>query len=222
MTTAAAASAWAHRPGTTIVHRLSARSKLVAVLLFAVVVVATPREWFLAYALYACAVVAVLIVARARPGEVARRLSIELPFVVFALLLPFVATGPRIEVAGLSLATAGLWGAWAMLAKSTLAVLASIALIVTTEPGRIVVAFGQLGLPRALTSIMTFMVRYLDLIVAEGHRMRVARESRGFQARGPRSWQVLSRSVGSRLARAHARGERVHLAMVARGFDDGA
>ena len=50
-------------------------------------------------------------------------------------LLPFVATGPQIEVLGLSVsASTGLLGAWGLLVKGTLGVLASLLLAATTEP----------------------------------------------------------------------------------------
>ena len=49
--------------------------------------------------------------------------------------------------------------------------------------------------------------------------MRIARESRGFAARGVRSWGVLAKSAGALFIRSYERGERVHLAMVSRGYD---
>ncbi|OJV97251.1 MAG: cobalt ECF transporter T component CbiQ [Microbacterium sp. 67-17] len=184
---------------------------------FAAVVVATPRDWFLAFAVYALLVFSALVIARVPPRVVARRMTIELPFVVFALLLPFIATGPTIEVGPFTLAVEGLWGAWALLAKATLAVGAATVLISTTEPRRMVQALGQLRLPAVLTSIIGFMIRYLDLIVEETRRMRIARESRGFRARGLASWRIIAQAAGSVIVRSHARGERVHLAMLSRG-----
>ncbi|MDQ3787826.1 MAG: CbiQ family ECF transporter T component, partial [Actinomycetota bacterium] len=49
-------------------------------------------------------------------------------------------------------------------------------------------------------------------------RMKVARDSRGFTARDPRHWPVLARSFGALFIRSYERGERVHLAMVSRGW----
>jgi cobalt/nickel transport system permease protein len=49
-------------------------------------------------------------------------------------------------------------------------------------------------------------------------RMKVARESRGFTARNPRHWPVLARSAGALFIRSYERGERVHLAMLSRGY----
>lgn len=48
--------------------------------------------------------------------------------------------------------------------------------------------------------------------------MRIARQSRGFQASGPRSWPVLAASAGTLFIRSYERGERVHLAMLSRGY----
>lgn len=214
------AGAWGFRPGTSPLHRLSARVKLVALVIFAMAVVATPRDWFIAFAAYAAFVLVMLAVAGVTPVEVLRRMVIEVPFAVFALLMPFIATGPRIEIGPLTLSVEGLWGAWALMIKATLALLASIVLVATTEPRRIVLALESLRLPRQLTSIMAFMLRYLDVIVGEAARMRTARESRGFDPRGPRSWRIIATGLGALFARAHARGERVHLAMLARGHSE--
>ena len=48
--------------------------------------------------------------------------------------------------------------------------------------------------------------------------MRIARESRGFDARDVRHWPVLARSAGALFIRSYERGERVHLAMLSRGY----
>ncbi|MGV1004045.1 MAG: cobalt ECF transporter T component CbiQ [Candidatus Nanopelagicales bacterium] len=208
--------------GDSRLHRASARVKVVTLIAFAVLVVATPREWFGAFGLYAALVVGALGAARIRALTVLPRLVVELPFLVFALLVPVIATGPRVQVGGLALSVAGLWAAWGLLAKATLTVLAAIVLVTTTPPRRIVLALQQLGLPRPLSSIMAFMLRYLDLIVGEWQRMRIARTSRGFQPSGPRDWAVLAHATSALFVRSHARAERIHLAMLARGYDEGA
>jgi cobalt/nickel transport system permease protein len=73
-------------------------------------------------------------------------------------------------------------------------------------------------MPPLLVQIASFMLRYGDVIADELARMRIARESRGFRARGPRAWGVLARTAGALFIRTYERGERVHLAMVSRGY----
>ncbi|QCX77142.1 Energy-coupling factor transporter transmembrane protein EcfT [Streptomyces sp. YIM 121038] len=207
-----------YRHGRSPVHALPPHAKLTAVLCFVVVVVSTPREALWAFAAYAALLATVAYAARVPPLFVLKRLLIELPFVGFALLLPFVAQGERVHVLGLSLSESGLWGAWNVLAKGTLGVAASVLLAATTELRELLLGLQRLRLPPLLVQIASFMIRYGDVIADEMRRMRVARESRGFEARGVRQWGVLAKSAGALFIRSYERGERVHLAMMSRGY----
>jgi len=197
---------------------MPAHVKILALLGFVLLVVATPKDWFGAYAAYLLVIAAVVAVSRVPPTYILRRLVVEVPFVVFALLIPFIATGPRTEMLGLSVSEPGLLSAWGLLAKGTLGVLASLTLAATTEPRLLLAGLERLHIPALLVQIMGFMVRYLDVVTEEMRRMRIARESRGFDARDVRHWPVLARSAGALFIRSYERGERVHLAMLSRGY----
>ncbi|MET9865439.1 cobalt ECF transporter T component CbiQ, partial [Streptomyces sp. NPDC006386] len=207
-----------YRHGHSPVHRLPPHTKLAAVFAFVVVVVSTPREAMWAFGLYAVLLGVVAAVARVPAGFLLRRLLIEVPFVAFAVLMPFVAEGERVEILGLSLSVNGLWGAWNVLAKGTLGVAASVLLAATTELRELLLGLQRLKLPPLLVQIASFMIRYGDVITDEMRRMRIARESRGFEAKGVRHWGVLAKSAGALFIRSYERGERVHLAMVSRGY----
>ncbi|MEV5826320.1 cobalt ECF transporter T component CbiQ [Spirillospora sp. NPDC052242] len=208
-----------HLPGDSPVHRLPPHCKLVAVLAFVLLVVATPRERMWAFGGYAVLLAAVALAARVPFGTVARRVVIEVPFVAFALLMPFIATGEKVTVLGLRLSEDGLWGAWNILAKGTLGVVASVLLAATTEPRMLLLGLERLRVPRLIVQIAGFMLRYGDVVAAELGRMRTARASRGFEARDVRATGVLAKSLGALFLRSYERGERVHLAMVSRGYD---
>ncbi|MGR6924178.1 cobalt ECF transporter T component CbiQ [[Actinomadura] parvosata] len=205
-------------PVDSVVHRLPPQCKLLAVFAFALVVVATPREHFWAFAAYAVLLAGVAASARVPATYVLRRMVIEVPFVLFAFLIPVVGLGERTEVLGLSLSVPGLWAAWNILAKATLGVVASILLAATTEPRAVLLGAQRLRVPSLLVQIAMFMLRYMDVIVEEMRRMRVARESRGFEARNLRHVPVVARSAGALFIRSYERGERVHLAMLSRGY----
>jgi cobalt/nickel transport system permease protein len=207
-----------HFHGHSPVHRAPAHLKVLTLLTFVVVVVATPRDWYAAYAGYLGVLAVVVAVSGVPPAYLLKRLVVEVPFVVFALLMPFIATGPRTEVLGLTVSATGLESGAALLVKGTLGVLASLTLAATTEPHHLLLGLERLRLPHQLVQIMGFMVRYLDVVTDEMRRMRVARESRGFTARNPRHWPVLARSAGALFIRSYERGERVHLAMLSRGY----
>ena len=207
-----------HVHGHSPVHRAPAHLKILALLAFVLTVVATPREWYAAHAGLLVVLLVVVAVARVPFGFLAKRMVIEVPFVVFAVLMPFVATGPRTEVLGLTVSEPGLVAAWALLAKGSLGVLASLTLAATTEPTDVLTGLQRLRLPGLLVQIAALMVRYLDVVTAELGRMLVAMRSRGCDPRSPRHWPVLARSLGALFIRSFERGERVHLAMVTRGY----
>jgi cobalt/nickel transport system permease protein len=207
-----------YRHGHSPVHALPAHCKLLAVLCFVLVVVSTPREAVWAFGLYAVLLGAVAAAARIPAGFLLKRLLIEIPFVAFALLMPFVVPGEHTEVLGISLSVPGLWGAWNILAKGTLGVAASVILASTTELRSLLLGLQRLRLPSLLVQIASFMIRYGDVIADEMRRMSIARRSRGFEARGVRHWGVLAKSAGALFIRSYERGERVHLAMVSRGY----
>jgi len=207
--------------GVSPVHRLPGREKLVALLVFIVAVVATPAHQVWAFAAYGAVVAIAGSLARLSPGLVSRRLSVGLPFLLFAFALPFVGGGERVQMGSLSLSVAGAWAAWAILAKGVLCLGASVILTATTPVSEILRGLSALRVPGVLVGIAGFMVRYLDIIVSEARRMRVAMLARGHRSRWIWHARPVAGSAGLLFVRAHERGERVLDAMTARGYGGG-
>lgn len=205
-------------PRDTRVHALPAHPKVLATVAFVAVVVATPPGWWGAMAGHAVLITAVLAVARVPVAVVLRRMLVETPVVVFAVLMPFVATGPRVEVLGASLSSAGLVGGATLLAKATLGVLAGITLAATTTARDLLAGLDRLGLPRQLLMIASFMVRYASVVTGDLQRMRIARLARGFTGGQLGHLRVEAAGAGALFVRSYERGERVHRAMLARGY----
>ena len=207
-----------HYHGHSVVHRAPAHLKLVGLVVFMLAVVATPSDRYAVFAGWAAVLLTVVAFSRVPPPYLGRRMVVEVPFVVFALLLPFVATGPRTELLGLTVSEPGLVAAAGLLMKGTLGVLAALTLAATTEPDDLLRGLQRLRLPDPLVQIMGFMIRYLDVVTGEMGRMLTAMRSRGYDPRSPRHWPVLARSLGALFIRSYERGERVHLAMLSRGY----
>jgi cobalt/nickel transport system permease protein len=197
---------------------LPAHVKTVGLLIFVLAVVSIPRQAFWAHALAACLLLGVMILAELPAGFVARRMLIEVPILVFALLLPFFGRGETTQVLGMTFSVEGLWGAWTILAKATLGLGSSIVLSATTNVPDLIRALERLHVPSVITAIAGFMVRYLDIVAGEFSRRRVAMASRGYEPRWFWQTRPLAQSVGSLFIRSFERGERIHHAMVARGF----
>lgn len=200
-------------------HQVPPQCKVAATLTFVLVVVATPIRNVGAFPAYTTLLIAWALWGGVPLTWVARKFAFETPFILFALFLPFLGEGPKLDLAGFSLSVEGLWGAFNIVAKATLGLGATVVLAATTEMAAILHGLEHLRMPRVITAIAGFMVRYADVVSGEMKRMRIARESRCYNPRW--FWQggALASSAGTLFIRSFERGERVHLAMLSRGFN---
>jgi cobalt/nickel transport system permease protein len=180
--------------------------------------IATPITNFLAYFIYAGLVLAAIYLAQLPLKVVARRSIIEIPFVLFALLMPFFGTGKTFSFAGFELYEEGLKAGAGIIVKGTLGILIAIVLSSTTSARELLRGLERLKMPHLLVQIASFMLRYMNVVNDEMQRMKIARASRGFSATGIQHWRILAQSAGALFIRSYERGERVHLAMLARGY----
>ncbi|MET0145282.1 MAG: cobalt ECF transporter T component CbiQ [Ilumatobacteraceae bacterium] len=199
-------------------HRVAPQCKLAATVLFSFAVVATPKEQFWAFGVQAALVVLAAVIGRVPLLGLARHLVIEVPFLLFAVLLPIVGRNPRVDVGGLSLSEPGLWAAWNIVVKGTIGVAATVVMASTTSIPHILHGLERLRVPRQLVAITAFMIRYGDVIGDELRRMRIARESRGASASWSGHARAVATSAGALFVRSYERGERVYLAMASRGY----
>ncbi|MFQ6172472.1 cobalt ECF transporter T component CbiQ [Oryzobacter sp. R7] len=208
-----------HVDGDTVLHRLPPHAKLVGLVAFVLLVVSVPRDAHAALAALLLVAAGVLASTGVAVRLLLPRLAVEVPFAVFAAVLPFVAVGPRVDLGPFRVSQPGLDAAVALLLTGTCGVVAAVAFAVTTRPRDLVRALQHLRVPDPLVLIVSFMVRYVDVVADQMRRMKVARESRGFSARSLRSWPPLAAGTGALFIRSYERGERVHLAMVSRGWN---
>jgi len=177
-------------------------------------VVSTPvTKWpaFIAYFLWLLTVVSI---AKIPFSLLFKRSLIEIPFVFFAILMPFFGTGEKVQVGPFDLYREGLIAGSGIVVKGTLGVMTAIILSTSTTAREILRGLERLKLPVLMVQIASFMLRYVNVVNDEMERMKVARESRGFEATGIKHWKVLATAAGALFIR-----ERVHLSMLSRGYE---
>ncbi|MEX1125554.1 MAG: cobalt ECF transporter T component CbiQ [Acidimicrobiia bacterium] len=199
-------------------HRLSPQVKTAAAMVMLVAIISTPREAFWAFAIYAVALGALAVIARIPIRFLLSRMMVLAPFALLALLFPLFGTDPRVEVFGVSLSEQGLRDMWNLLAKASLGLVTAILLGATTEIADLLRGFDSLRVPRLVTAILGFMVRYIDVVVGDLNRMRLALAARGHQGSSIAHWGPYGRAMGTMFIRTYERGERVYLAMESRGY----
>jgi cobalt/nickel transport system permease protein len=215
----------AHNPGAdllipadTPLHRAPPQCKVAATTLCILFVACTPRQVFWPYVGYGLFLVAAAAVAQVPATTLLRRLVVEIPFVLFVVLLPFLATGPTIELAGIPLSVNGLESAASIVLKASFGLLATGVLAATTPLAEVITGLERLRVPKIFTAVASFMVRYVEVLNSELARLRTARACRGGDPRW--LWQAKDTAicVGALFVRAYERGERVYLAMASRGY----
>lgn len=202
----------------TAAHRLAPEAKIVGLALFVLAVALVPHGTLWPYAIDLAVVLGIAYAAQVEPGFLARRLLIEIPFILFIFALPFLAGGEQTELLGLTMSLSGLETAAGIACKATLAVLATGVLASTTTAPEIITGCERLHVPRTLTAVGGFAVRYLQVVLDELRRLQLARTARGDDPRWIWQARSVAGSAGTLVVRSFERGERVHAAMLARGY----
>ena len=213
-----------HRTGVagdpaSAIHRLDPRAKIVGLAGITVVAVSTPLRAWPAYAACAVALAVVAALARVGPRIVWSRVRVILPLVVFvAAFVPFVRGGPAVEVGPVAVSEAGLATFALVSVKALIGTVSAVLLGATTSFTDILHGLERLRAPRLLTVIASFMYRYVFVIADEARRMRAALTARAYRPRHLGQVAALGRMVTALFLRSYERGERVYLAMLARGY----
>lgn len=198
--------------GTGPVARIDPRVRLVVTIAYVVVVVLTPPAAWRLLVGEGLALAFVVGWSGVEPGVLGRRWLGFAPLVGFLALM--IAPGhPARPTLG--------WGgvAAAILAKNTLALGAMASLVLVTPFVTILGALGRLGVPPILLATLRFMERQAQILGDELARMVQARRCRTFRRSGRLSYGILTGLIAMLFLRSFERGERVHAAMLSRGWD---
>jgi cobalt/nickel transport system permease protein len=203
------------------IHRLDPRAKILGLLGVTVVAVSTPVDLWPIYLACLVALGSVAAVARVPAGQLWRRARFVLALVLLAaLFLPFVRSGGEAWSLGpLTVHEAGLERAGAVGAKAMIGVAAAVLLGATTSFASVLSGLRAMRAPRLLVLIAGFMYRYLYVIVEEMGRMRASLAARAYRPRHALHAGPVGRMATAMFIRTYQRGERVHRAMLARGYD---
>lgn len=186
--------------------RLDARARLALCVGFVLITVSTPPTGLRILAGLAALALATALVARVRPGELGRRLLHLAPFVLVAAATPLLGHG------------AGLDQTLGILAKAGLGCCALVLLAATTPVDELLAALAALRCPRLVVLMLGLTARYLEVLGDEAVRLRRAALARGFAPRHLWQARIVGSLIGALFLRSVTRGERVHAAMLARGF----
>lgn len=193
--------------------------RLVTMIGFALAIAAVPAGHLPGFAALTGIAFIVARVTGVGIGSLVRRLPVGFPFLIMAVVLPVVAEGPGPTVAGVRLSSSGIEAAWTLMFRVVLGIGAASILVSTTSIPQLADAARRLRFPPALITIAVMMLRYVHVVSGEFDRTRRSMASRGLQPRWFWHYRPVAAAAGTLFVRSYERGERVHGAMVSRGFD---
>jgi len=202
----------------TPAHRLDARVKIVVILAFIFVVMSFPRHAISALTPLAFFPASLIVLGRIPPRDIMKKIVVAAPFaLVIGMFNPLIDRTPMISFGSVVISSGWISFASIMM-RFVLTVSAALALVACTGMYRLCTGLEQLGVPRVFIMQLLFLYRYLFVVADEGITML-----RGVQLRCPEMRHLPIRIYGSLtghlLLRSIDRADRIHRAMVMRGFD---
>lgn len=205
--------------GISQIHRLDPRVKIVVAVLYAFAVALSSRFSAILPALSFS--FALIGLSRLPLRDVAKRVAMVNGLVLFLwLIVPVTYPGQALFSAGPLTATReGVFVALRITVKSNAILLAFIALIATSPVAILGAALSRLRVPEKIVHLFLLTYRYIFVMEEEYRRLVRSAAVRGFRpSTRLHTYRTFAYLVGMLFVRATERAERVHKAMVCRGF----
>lgn len=203
--------------GDSHIHRLNSLAKTIVIMLFIIAVVSCNRYQITGLLPFTLFPIVIIAQSGLPAWFILKKIILFLPFVLFAALFnPLFDKEIMIHIGALSVS--GGWISFlSIILRSTLTISSAFILLGTTRFSSVCQALRKIGLPAVFTTQLLFLHRYIFVLAEESAKASLARELRscGNNGQGIASYSSL---IGHLLLRTFGKAERVHNAMLARGF----
>jgi cobalt/nickel transport system permease protein len=202
----------------TPVHKIDPRAKLITALFFILTVVSFGKYEISMLVPFVIFPVYLLTAGNIPILYILKKIMFVSPFaLMIGIFNPFFDRAILIYIGD-----AGISGGWisflSIMMRFTLTVSTALALIACTGFQNICFALNKLGAPKIFAVQLLFLYRYIFVLAEEAARMVRARNLRSFNGKG-KGLKSYGPMLGNLLLRTINRAEKIHLAMVCRGFD---
>ena len=174
-------------PGDSMVHRLDARTKIIATLLYIIELFVVNNFW--GFLIAAAALFAVIAVSRVPLKFIFRGLTAVFLIIAFTFLLNLFMVDGRVlwQWKFLKITYEGVSRAFFMAVRLVLLIIGSSVLTLTTKPieltdglEKLLKPFSKIGLPsHAIALMMTIALRFIPTLMEETDKIIKAQQARG-------------------------------------------
>ncbi|MGE5839732.1 MAG: cobalt ECF transporter T component CbiQ [Deltaproteobacteria bacterium] len=202
----------------TAIHRMDPRIKALTTAAFIVCVVSFGKHDISALVPFLVYPLVLVVLADLPLAYLLRKLMVAAPFaVLIGIFNPLLDQEVLLRIGPIDI-SGGWVSFFSILLRFAMTVGAALILIATTGYHAVCMALEKMGVPQVFVVQLLFLYRYLFVLVDEASRMVRARSLRSFEGRGS-GMKVFGSMAGHLLLRTMDRAQRVHLAMLCRGFD---
>lgn len=208
----------------SIMRSLDPRSKIIAFLSIILCMIMTPITRIKDFGLYFLLILAIISFSKITSWQILKRVFVLISFVFFiAMFVPFLKEGTvcwslKIGPWELPVTDEGIRTFLNVIIKSGLSLLLLVVASLTTAFPDFLKGLEMLRMPKILVMLMSFMYRYIFVLLEEAKKLMRARSLRYFGYRYREQFRVIGYMVGVLFIRTFERAERVYGAMVVRGF----
>lgn len=210
-----------HRHGNSLIHRADPRLKLIMMVLYILVLIFLPLNTYKFYLHLGLIVFTLAFLSGISFFHYLSKLMRVYLMVLFIyIFIPFLPldSDQYYNIGILKIYHSGLEKFIHINIKTSLIMLMSIVLTTTTDFMRLLKGMEKFRIPQVALSILSFMYRFIFLLVDETERMWMAFNSRYIKLTYVNRLKIFAKQLGMLFIRTYERGERVYQAMESRGF----
>lgn len=204
----------------TLWHQLAPRMRVICALCLVFAITLTPHGYWISWGCYALGIAGLIGLSQVTLMTLLQRVAIEASFVSVVLLGTLFRKGGEVlwQWGIFQVTSEGLLILGSVTVKALLCLTVLNVLVLTTSVSSLLQALTALRMPPLLVAIFASMYRYITVLVNEFTTMRRAALSRNLMNRPQGQRLVIGNMIGSLFIRSYNRGERIHHAMLSRGY----
>lgn len=191
----------------SIIHSLDPRVKFIFTILFILFIITSRDNDYIRFIIYFSIILIIILLSKIPLNYIFLRSLVIIPFALI------------ISIFNIFFRENGLNIFYNIVIKSFLSILSLILLSSTTNFTNLLKGFEKMHFPYIFIQMLSFMYRYIFVIMDEMMRLKVARDSRYFGGRFFNQIKVFGNIIGLLFIRSYERGERIYNSMLSRGFD---
>ncbi|MBV6519775.1 MAG: hypothetical protein DCC43_05250 [Candidatus Brocadia sp.] len=207
-----------------MLEKLDPRSKIISFLAMFCCIILTPITRFRDFGLYFLILLAIVFLARITPGQILKRISLLIPWVVvIAMIVPFIKTGfvclsMHIGYWKVEITDKGVWTFLSIAVKSSLSSLLLIIISLTTTLSDFLKGLELLHFPRLLIRLLYFVYCCLFLFLYKTRHLLQDKYLRFVGARCRQPLRVIGFMAGILMSKALGQPDERHEMAVLQGF----